>query len=157
MPTDKNIVDFVAKEGQTDYTHIRWAPVFNSVVYHKDKILLIQRNKKMKLYPGYWSSVSGFLDDDKSLEEKVEEELEEELSIASGDVESLQLCDIFDREDDSYKKTWIVHAVKVVLSTDEITLDWEGEQYQWIDPTDAQKFELLPGYKKVLEKCSKRE
>lgn len=63
------------KPGQVDYTNIRYAPVVNIVVTHAGKILLVQRSKNMRLYPGFWNGVSGFLDYAKSIWEKVREEL----------------------------------------------------------------------------------
>ena len=63
---------FKTRPGQVDYTNIRWAPVINCVLKFGDKILLVQRSKDMKYYPGRWTGISGFLDDDKSLTEKVE-------------------------------------------------------------------------------------
>lgn len=72
---------FKPKPGQVDFTNIRWAPVINCVVKHQDKILLVKRSKELNLYPGYWNGISGFLDDQRSLTEKVEEEIKEELGI----------------------------------------------------------------------------
>lgn len=73
--------EFVAREGQIDFTNIRWCPVINCVVFFKDRFLVVKRSQGMRLYPGYWTGVSGFIDDDKSLEDKVQEELIEEIGI----------------------------------------------------------------------------
>lgn len=141
---------FKPRPDQVDFTNVRWTPVVNCVVQFKNKILLVQRSKGMRLYPGYWNGISGFLDDRKSLKEKVEEELREELGISKKNITSITLGGIFDQEAKKYKKTWIVHAVKVVVSTDQITLDWEAEKYQWIRPKDALSQKLLPGFEEVL-------
>ena len=61
---------FVPAPGQTDFTNIRFAPVINCVLKYKNKILLVQRSKELRLYPDYWNGISGFLDDDKSLNDK---------------------------------------------------------------------------------------
>ncbi|HEY4161329.1 MAG TPA: hypothetical protein VGM08_04680, partial [Candidatus Saccharimonadales bacterium] len=60
---------FVPKPGQVDYTNIRYAPVINTVITNSGKVLLVQRSPGMRLYPGYWSGMSGFLDDNRSIEE----------------------------------------------------------------------------------------
>lgn len=70
---------FIARNGQTDYTHIRWTPVINCVVEYNNKILLVRRSTKLNLYPGYWNGISGFLDDKNNLSDKVKEELREEV------------------------------------------------------------------------------
>src|SRR3989344_5976849 len=102
---------FKPKPGQIDYTHARWAPVINCVVEHSGKFLIVRRNSTMRLYPGYWNGIAGFLDDTKSFEEKVKEELREEAGIKAGDILSIKLGEIFDLDDAAYRKTWIVHPV----------------------------------------------
>ena len=45
------------------------------------KYLVVERSMNMRLYPGYWNGISGFLDDNRSLEEKITDEIKEELGI----------------------------------------------------------------------------
>ena len=141
---------FIPKPGQVDFTNIRWAPVLNCVVMHKDKVLLVQRNKSMRLYPGYWNGISGFLDDHKSLEQKVYEEIREELGIPKKHITSIQLARILNQDAPKYKKTWIVHPVLVKVDTDKVKLDWEAQNYKWVKPSEAKKMDLLPGFAETL-------
>ena len=142
---------FKPRKGQVDFTNIRWAPVLNCVLKYKDKILVVQRNKEMRLYPEYWNGISGFLDDNKSLEEKVFEELREEVGLSKKDILSIKHGQVFDQDAHDYNKTWIVHPVLVNIKTDEVVLDWESQNHQWIKPKDAKKLKLLPGFKEVLK------
>jgi len=143
---------FKPKSGQIDYTKARWAPVINCVVKYKNKFLLVQRSEKLNFYPGYWNGISGFLDDNKTLAEKVREELKEELGINKKDILQIRLGEVFDQDEPKYKKTWIVHPVLVKVKTDKIKLDWEARNYQWVNLQEAKKLKLLPGFDKVLEK-----
>lgn len=142
---------FKPKRGQTDFTNARWAPVVNCVVRHKSKILLVKRNSGMRLYPGYWNGVSGFLDDQRSLEQKVKDELREELGISEKAVTAIQLGAIFDQDAPEYKKTWVVHPVLVDVSTDAIKLDWEAEEYAWVSPQQVRQYNLVPGFDGLIE------
>jgi len=142
---------FVPKPGQVDYTRIRWAPVVNCVVVHKNKILVVQRNAKLRLYPGFWNGISGFLDDHQSLEEKVITELEEELELNKSDIKSIRLAGIFDQEAPRYLKTWIVHAMLVEIKTNIVTLDWEAQKFAWLTVPEVRKLRLLPGFDQVLD------
>ena len=144
---------FVLRPGQVDFTNIRFAPVLNCVVMHRDKILLVQRNKHMRLYPGYWNGISGFLDDHKSFAQKVYEELREELGLSKKHILSIQLGRILHQDAPKYKKTWIVHPVLVTVDTDKIKLDWEAEGYTWITPSEAKKLDLLPGFEITLKEA----
>ena len=145
---------FKLKSGVTNFKNIRWAPVLNCAVKYKSKILIVKRSKSMRLYPGYWNGISGFLDDRKSLEEKVYEELREELRIGRRDIISITIGKIFDQEAPKYEKTWIVHPVLVKIKTNRIKLDWEAEDYKWIKPREANSFKLLPGFDLVLRNLS---
>lgn len=152
---DKKIPKFKVRPGQIDYTKARWAPVINCVLKYKNKILVVQRNQNLNFYPGYWNGISGFLDDKRSLEEKVRDELKEELGVLKNKIKSIRLGEIFDQEASKYKKTWIVHPILAEVSTDKIKLDWEARNYKWIKFDEAKKLELLPGFDEVLKKLSK--
>jgi isopentenyldiphosphate isomerase len=145
---------FKPKTGQIDYTNARWAPVINCVLRFDGKILLVQRSGELNFYPSYWNGISGFLDDQKSLNQKVFEELKEELGIPRAKIKKIQLGEIFDQEEPKYKKTWIVHPVLVDVKTNKIKLDWEAKNYKWLTLSEAEKLKLLPGFDKVLSKLS---
>lgn len=146
---------FTPKPGQVDFTNVRWCPVLNCVVMFEDKVLLVQRSKGMRLYPGYWNGISGFLDDQKSLVQKVYEELREELGISRKHIISIQLAKILNQDAPKYKKTWIVHPVLVKVDTDKIKLDWEAQNYKWIKPREVKKLDLLPGFAETLKEALK--
>jgi len=108
----------------------------------------------MRLYPGYWNGIGGFLDDGKTLAEKVKEELHEELGIKSKDIISLKFGRLFDLEEPKYKKVWLIYPVVARVKSDKIHLDWEAEAYCWIKPKEAKKFRLAPGFREVLKKLN---
>ncbi|MDP3956425.1 MAG: NUDIX domain-containing protein, partial [bacterium] len=142
---------FIPKPGQIDFTNVRRAPVINCVVRYNGKILIVQRSAGMKFYPGYWNGVSGFIDDERSVAQKAKDEIKEELGIAEEDITTIYEGEVFEQEEPSYNKTWLVHPVLVDVNTDKITLDWEAEKYKWIEVTEAKNYNLLPGFDKVLE------
>lgn len=150
----KKKLPFKLKPGQTDYTHARWAPVINCVLKYKNKILVVERSKKLNFYPGYWNGISGFLDDHRSLNQKVADELLEELGIPKSKIRKIQLGEIFDQEESKYKKTWIVHPVLVGVETGKVKLDWEAKNYKWLTLQEVKKLKLLPGFDKVLMRLS---
>jgi ADP-ribose pyrophosphatase YjhB (NUDIX family) len=143
---------FVPRPGQTDYTNIKRAPVINCILKNKGRILLVQRSPDLNFYPGYWSGISGFLDDDRSVEEKVKEELKEELGMEESDIVAVKQGAVFEQEDPQYDKTWVIHPVLVIVKTDKVKLDWEAQRYIWILPAEAGTFDLLPGFDMVLER-----
>lgn len=143
--------NFTPKEGQVDYTNIHWAPVINCIVQCRDKILLLKRSDTMRLYPGVWNGTSGFLDDDKSLIEKVVEEMTEEIGIGKAHILAITPGPIFHLEAPEYDKTWIVHPVLVEVDTDEVVTDWETQEHKWVTLEETRTMNLLPGLGIVLD------
>lgn len=141
---------FKPKKGQIDYTHIRYAPVINCLLRYRGKILLMKRNKNLRFYPNYWNGISGFLDDNRGIQEKIIREIHEELGISSRMVGKIKIGPIFHQEAKKYKKTWIVHPVLVEVKTDKIKIDWEARGYEWVKPSEIRKRKLLPGFSLVL-------
>ena len=150
MP-NKKVPKFIPQPGQIDFSNARWAPVVNSVVFCDGEILIVERNTELNFYPGCWNGISGFLDDKKSLEEKVREELQEELGLQAHHIDSVRLCDVFDQEEPKYDKTWVVHAVLVLVNSKAVNLDWENTHYAWVTPGEALKHDLLPGFDRVIQ------
>ena len=146
MPEPK----FVPKPGQIDFTNMRRAPVINCVLRYNGKILIVQRSANMKFYPSYWNGISGFLDNERSVAQKAKDEIKEELGIEEKDIITIYEGEVFEQEEPSYNKTWLVHPILVDVNTDKITLDWEAQKYEWINVVDAKKYKLLPGFDKVL-------
>lgn len=142
---------FIPVAGQVDFTNIRWCPVVNCVVCYEDLFLLVERSASMRLYPNYWNGISGFIDSCKSLEEIVRTELQEELGLTSGYIESIELRGVTHQPAPDIGKDWIVHAVKVIVTSQEVTLDWEAQQYQWCTKQDLKEKQLLPGFDAVLD------
>jgi isopentenyldiphosphate isomerase len=141
---------FKPKPGQVDYTRVRFAPVINCVLKYKNKILIVQRSKELNFYPGYWNGTSGFLDDKRTLYQKIEGEIKEELGVDRENILSIKLGNIFHQEEKKYKKTWIVHPVLVKVKTERVKLDWEAQDYKWVSKKEIKNYRLLPGFEKVL-------
>jgi isopentenyldiphosphate isomerase len=105
----------------------------------------------MRLYPAVWNGISGFLDDMKTIQEKVTEELSEELGIPASAIVSIRSGPVLVQEATEYNKVWLVTPVLAEITTTEIKLDWEASEYRWVTKEEAFKLELMPGYGKVME------
>ncbi len=146
---------FKPRPDQVDYSKARWAPVINCVLRYRSKILVVERSKNLNFYPGYWNGVSGFLDDKKTMKEKIDEEIKEELGLDPGMVGTYKMGQIFHQDEPKYNKTWIVHPVLVNVKTDQVQLDWEAKNFKWLPLKDVKKLNLLPGFDQVLKRLSK--
>jgi len=142
---------FVPRLGQVDYRKIRWAPVLNCVLQYKNKFLIMQRSARMNVYPNAWNGIAGYLDDHKSLKEKVWEEMREECGLRPKDIISIRSGTVFDHEAPQYRKTWVIHPVLVKVKTDKIKTDWEAQNYYWVKLNEIKKFKIIPSFALVVK------
>ena len=94
---------------KTDYTNAKRAPVLVCFVKSGDMYLLLKRSDKVLAYKNLWSSVAGFLDDSKTLEEKIAEELKEELGITPEKIISIKKGPVYVFTDDTLGREWERH------------------------------------------------
>ncbi len=141
---------FVPRPGQVDYTHNRYAPVLNAVVACRGKVLLLQRSSGMRSYPNHWCGVSGYLDDDRPVEDKARQEMLEEVGITTDEILSMQRGTVLLQEAPEYRKSWLVVPVLVRVRDRRYRLDWESRAAGWFSMDEATNLPLLPGFDAVL-------
>lgn len=136
----------------TDYTHARSAPVIVIFVKYRDKFILVKRSEKMLTYQGIWSCLAGFVDDDKSIEEKVIFEIEEELGLKKEDIKHIKAGDTYLFVDKDLDREWIRHMYLVEITNPNIKLSWEHSEMVWVTPDEAKNYETTPGFSEDLVK-----
>jgi 8-oxo-dGTP pyrophosphatase MutT (NUDIX family) len=141
---------FVPRPGQVDYTQIRYAPVLNAVVVCRGKVLLLQRSSGMRSYPNHWCGVSGYLDDDRPVEDKARQEMLEEVGITTSEILSMERGTVLLQEAPEYGKSWLVVPVLVRVRDERYRLDWESRAAGWFSMLTAMNLPLLPGFDAVI-------
>ena len=141
-------------DGRVNYSNSDTAPVITVFIKYKDKFLLLKRSDKVSVYPGKWSTVTGYLDELKTIKEKVLEEINEELGFGEENILSYDFGESYEFKDTSADKTWIVHPVLVELKVDPvIKLDWEHVEYRWIRPDEIKNFDIVPRLDESLKRA----
>jgi len=154
----KNIQDFAKNlptfsDGRIDYSHAKTALVITVFVKYHEKILLLKRSNKVSTYRGLWNTVAGYLDEPKPVIDKIFEELREEIGIEEDNIKTYKIQEPFSFEDHSINRIWIIHPAVVELNKKPyIKLDWEHDEYQWIDPEDINNFNTVPNLKESLKR-----
>ena len=130
-------------DGRIDYTDASEAPVLNIYATHERKVLLVRRSPLVGWLKERWHVPAGFLDDEKTLEQKVYEELEEETGIRIASVRAMTALEpVVDKDE---HKRWKVYPVHVELNRrPRITLDYEHTARAWASPWTLYDFNLLP-------------
>ena len=141
-------------DGRIDYSKSDVAPIVTVFIRYKGKVLLLKRRDKVGTYPGKWNTVTGYLDEVKTIREKVLEEIKEEIGIGYEDILSYDLVESYRFKDLSANKTWIVHPVLVELKDKPvIRLDWEHTEYRWIRPDEIKNFDVVPRLDESLKRA----
>ena len=136
-------------DGRIDYTHATEAAVLDCMVVFEGKMLLLKRGDKVGWLKNRWHTIAGFLDEEKSLRAKALSELYEETGINEGAVKSVRCAPPFRNTDEH--KSWIVYSVFIELSfKPSVTLDWENTEYEWIDPKDAHRYDVIASVEKMI-------
>ncbi len=138
----------------TDYTHARSAPVLVIFVKYRDKYLLVKRSEKMLTYQNLWSCLAGFVDDEKTMEEKVVFEIEEEIGLKPEDIKELKKGDTYLFLDTALNREWIRHIYLVEITNPNIKLSWEHTEMVWVAYGEAKNFETTPGFTEDLAKVA---
>ncbi len=139
-------------DGRINYSDSNIAPVVIVFLRYGKKFLLLKRSEKGLNYRGKWSVVAGFLDEIKPIQDKVLEEMQEELAIQKDDILKIHIGEPYEFEDEEIDKIWIRCPVLVELKR-QITprLDWEHEEYKWIQLEQFKDFDTVPSITKSLD------
>lgn len=132
------------------------APVLVIFVKYREKFLLVKRSPKVMAYQNLWSCLAGYIDDNKTEEEKVRWEIVEELGLQAEDVKRAEHVETYLFIDEDLNQEWTRSVWFVEVSDPNIKLDWDHSEYVWVSPEEIKNFEVTPGLaedlKKIIEK-----
>ena len=127
--------------------HVR---VIHCILFHKNKILLLQRNQGMRYYPGYWSGVCGVVDEHISLKDKVSRKIEEETGITKGEMKIVVQKNPIEYAEKVYGKIWEITPILAEVDPKGMHFDWNCQDHAWVTPEEALDYNVVPGFKEVL-------
>ena len=133
----------------TKPTNMR-ADVVTVILQHSGKILILKRSGKVRTMKFLWAGISGYMEKETPLKRALNEIREEtgltkesvKLAVAGHTTEVV--------EPGKPGVTWIVHPFLFDANTFLISIDWEHEEYKWIEPKDIDKYMSVPGLKDVV-------
>lgn len=135
-----------ADNGWLEVANVLEKHVVTSVVRYGDKILLLQRSKRVGSYRGQWAGVSGFIESGEDDEAAARRELEEEIGMKKVVMRRRLETQRF-RDSDV---VWCVHPFLFDIGCQDVELDWEHERIEWVSPADVWRYPTVPGLQKVV-------
>ncbi len=125
--------------------------VVTCVILYEDKMLLLKRSNRVGTHKGKWACVSGYVEEGDIMCERAMKEIEEETGLFGGSVKLEKEGKPITFFDKTEGKTWTVHPFLFRSNTDIVKIDWEHTEYEWINPSEMGKYDVLPKLKEVAE------
>jgi 8-oxo-dGTP pyrophosphatase MutT (NUDIX family) len=123
--------------------------IVTSFLVKDGKILLLKRSNKVGTFRGKWAGVSGFIEDENSLEAALRE-IKEETGVDSKFLELLKIGIPFDIHDSVNDTIWSINPFLFLFKGDEIKIDWEHDTFEWIYPNEMDNYDTVTNLKKTL-------
>ena len=112
---------------------------------HDKKILILKRSQKVRTMKTKWGGISGYIEQEEPVKRALKE-IEEETGLNNKNVALLRIGEPFEAvESNEPEITWVVHPFLFGSNTDQIRIDWEHDEYRWINPKEIQNYETVPG------------
>ena len=125
--------------------------VVTVVIYSQtmNKILVLKRSEDVGTYKGAWACISGYIEpEDKSDMERALKEVREETTLDAENIEMLKPAGILEVEDNEKGIVWHVHIFLAVIkpgAENIVKIDWEHNEYLWVNAEDIKNMETVPG------------
>ncbi|KYC45195.1 MAG: ADP-ribose pyrophosphatase [Candidatus Methanofastidiosum methylothiophilum] len=123
--------------------------IVTSFLFKDGKILLLKRSNKVGTFRGKWAGVSGYIENENSLEAALRE-IKEETGVDSKYLELLKIGIPFDVNDSINDTTWSINPFLFLFKGDEIIIDWEHDTYEWIYPNEMENYDTVKNLKETL-------
>ncbi len=115
----------------------------------ESKILLLRRSERVGSYQGRWAGVSGYIE--KPPDEQALTEIEEETGLSGKEVTFIKRGKFLTVDDEATGVRWIVHPYLFhIEERDKISIDWEHQEFRWVDPKEINAYQVVPGLKEAL-------
>ena len=117
------------------------------------KILVLRRSDKVRTMKHKWAGISGYLEGDEDALERAYREIQEEVGLTRSDVKLVKTAEPLEATDKEHDTIWIVHPHLFKALSAKIKLDWEHDEYRWINPNDIASYDTVPMLKETLQRC----
>jgi len=127
--------------------------VVTSFLEHDGKILILRRSEKVRTMKHKWAGISGYIEENETAVERALEEIKEETGLAKEDVKLVRVGEPLQVPDAERDILWVVHPHLFKTSNTNIRLDWEHDQYKWINPDYIVNYDTVLMLRETLLRC----
>jgi 8-oxo-dGTP diphosphatase len=122
-------------------------------IEYQGKILLLRRSQKVRTMKGKWAGVSGYIERQREPLRQAFKEVHEETGLTSKNIKVINEGKPLEAvENPPNNIIWIVHPFYFRSNTNAIILDWEHDQYKWINPAKIINYDTVPRLEEALDR-----
>lgn len=121
------------------------------ILRHAGRIALLKRSQAVGSAAGRWHCVTGFLDDGIGPREQALTEVAEETGLTGDAVSLVATPPPIRVERPRQGWVWVIHPFLFDTATLVLRLDWEHDEYRWIEPTELAHLDVVPWVRMVWE------
>ncbi|MGH9909096.1 MAG: NUDIX domain-containing protein [Nitrososphaerales archaeon] len=122
---------------------------------HEGSVLILRRSDKVRTMKHKWAGISGYIEGNENVLERAYKEISEETGFSSKEIELVKTAEPLEVPDKELDTLWIVHPHLFKTSRTDVELDWEHDQYRWIDPAEITSYDTVPMLKETLQSVLK--
>ena len=126
--------------------------VVAAVVLYKNKVLLLQRSAKEKIYPGLWELPSGKRENLESSIEAVKREVREETGLNIEIIRPLNIFEYLMEKDDLIKDTTQINFLAKIKGKYKVKISKEHDNFAWVDKKELSKYKICKEIKNTILK-----
>jgi 8-oxo-dGTP diphosphatase len=128
--------------------------IVTAFIEYDGKILLLRRSQRVKTMKGKWAGVSGYIEANERPLIRALKEIEEETGLTNKNVQVLREGRPLEAADEMRSDiiVWVVHPFCFRTNNNVVNLDWEHDQYKWVNPDEIENFDTVPRLKEALDR-----
>ena len=122
--------------------------VISSFLLHQGKFLILKRSKLVGSFQGYWSCISGYCEKEEDPLETAIREISEETQKPRASLTLLKSAGPFYSEIPAviFESHWFLFGSE----DKDIYLDWEHDEFKWVNPAEIRKFKTVPWLENMI-------
>jgi 8-oxo-dGTP diphosphatase len=142
---EKVVVD--GDRGTVEIAGVTEVPVVTSLLVRPDgRVLLLKRSERVSSFRGRWAGVSGFLEGESPPQHAIKEIREETGIPASALTSVAEGRPVYSRDGD---RIFVVHPFAFLVQSDQVRLDWEHTEFDWVDASEIVRRPTVPKLDRV--------
>ncbi|NMJ86677.1 MAG: NUDIX domain-containing protein [Thaumarchaeota archaeon] len=129
--------------------------VVTSFLMYENKILILRRSDKVLTMKYKWAGISGYIEYNERMLKRAYKEINEETGLSSNEIEIIKTSEPLEIIDKELDTLWIIYPHLFKTTRTNVKLDWEHDQYQWIEPAEITNYEGVPMLRETLQNVLK--